>query len=451
MSPFILIVFGATGDLMHRKLMPAIGNLWKQKEIGDVRIIGVGRRNLSQEEFRSQIQSTVSNMTYVQGMFEDQTLYRRLKEMLNNTHPKHFYLAVPPEHYETILTQLSASKLSDINARILIEKPFGKDLTTARHLEKLLSSIFQEKQIYRIDHYLGKETIQNILSFRFANGIFEPTWNDKFIDHVQVALLEDTGIDSRGQFYDGVGAIRDVVQNHMLQMLALTAMEQPFAFDAASIRKERARVLRSIELSGDVVRGQYEEYRTEKNVDPKSQTETFAAVKLMVNLPRWKNVPFYLRTGKKLKKKMTEISLHYKKPEVCTGPVCLFPEPDVMRNVLSLRIHPDDGIHLRLMVKKPGFGMKLTDTPMAFHYKDAFPDFAQPEAYEKLLLDAIRGDQTLFAHSDEIEASWKVITKILESLLPAHAYASGSWGPKEGEELIKKDSRHWFLGRDDLQ
>src|SRR3989344_3566791 len=484
-SPLVMVIFGATGDLMHRKLMPALYHLVRDGEMSrDIYIVGVGRREITTDQFRELMARSVcdrygdtldlslwgrltARMYYQKGHFEEKVLYDELTTLLTQFDdelaacvPRFFYLATPPEHYETILKHLHKSKLSEgclpasayaaakraggqgfaAYTRVLIEKPFGKDLQTARHLDQLLGRIFEERQIYRIDHYLGKETIQNILSFRFANGIFEPTWNDKFIDHVQVALLEDTGIDSRGQFYDGVGAIRDVVQNHMLQMLALTAMEQPFAFDAASIRKERARVLRSIELSGDVVRGQYEEYRTEKNVDPKSQTETFAAVKLMVNLPRWKNVPFYLRTGKKLKKKMTEISLHYKKPEVCTGPVCLFPEPDVMRNVLSLRIHPDDGIHLRLMVKKPGFGMKLTDTPMAFHYKDAFPDFAQPEAYEKLLLDAIRGDQTLFAHSDEIEASWKVITKILESLLPAHAYASGRWGPKRGEELIKKDS-----------
>ncbi len=482
-----MVIFGATGDLMDRKLMPALYHLVRNGEVSkDIFIVGVGRRAITTEQFRALMAASVTKgisgkvdagqcericeqMHYVQGAFEDGELYSKLTDLLEGFDtkiqacvPRFFYLATPPQHYETILTHLGNSKLAEgcgqgtsLYTRVLIEKPFGKDLDTAIKLDKLLEKTFEERQIYRIDHYLGKETIQNILSLRFANGIFEPTWNAEFIDHVQITLAETVGVGTRGEFYDGVGAIRDVVQNHMLEMLAIIAMDQPWAFDAQSIRDERVKVLQAIQsvspaqLSDIVIRGQYEGYTSESNVDPKSSTESFVALKLMLKNKRWRGVPFYLRTGKHMPKKVTEISIHYKKPVVCTGDVCLFPEAEVMRNVLAIRIEPDEGIALRLMAKKPGFGMKLAPVEMDFSYASAFHSDIQPAAYERLLLDCIRGDQTLFARTDAISASWAWVTSVLtgwkNGQSPIHTYPKGSWGPSEAVDLIEKDGRHWFL------
>ncbi len=499
-SPLIMVIFGATGDLMHRKLMPALYHLVKDGALSaDLYIVGVGRRPITTDQFRELMARSVQeaypkefhlglwsrmidHMHYSQGKFEDPHLYDDLVGLLdtfdkeyNACVPRFFYLATPPQHYETILTHLQTSKLSEgcgqgttLYTKVLIEKPFGKDLTTARKLDQLLGTIFEERQIYRIDHYLGKETVQNILSFRFANGIFEPTWNSKFIDHVQITLAEDVGVGSRGEFYDGVGALRDVVQNHILEMLALVAMDQPKAFDAQSIRNERVKIVEAIEciepkdVESAVVRGQYEGYTKEKNVDMRSTTETFVALKLMIDTPRWRGVPFYIRTGKQLGRKVTEISIHYKKPAVCRMDpkdpgkmVCLFPEPDVMRNVLAIRVEPDEGIALRLMAKKPGFTMKLSPVEMEFTYRQAFAAVAQPTAYERLLLDAIRGDQTLFARTDGIDASWTFVTKILQgwgkpATGPLYRYKVGTWGPKEADDLIERDGRHWFLDEESV-
>jgi len=487
-----MVIFGATGDLMHRKLMPALYHLIRDGAVSrDIYIVGVGRREITTDQFREMMAAAVreslgsefdltlwshiiEHMHYSKGKFEDAALYSDLTKLLEGFDteiqacvPRFFYLATPPQHYETILNHLHKSKLSEgcgqgtsLYTRVLIEKPFGKDLTTAQHLDQLLGTIFEERQIYRIDHYLGKETVQNLLSFRFANGIFEPTWNRKFIDHVQITLAEDIGVGTRGEFYDGVGTLRDVVQNHMLEMLATTAMDQPRAFDAESIRDQRVKVTRAInciepkDVGRYVVRGQYEGYTKEKNVDSHSTTETFVALRLTLDTPRWRDVPFYLRAGKHLSKKTTEISIHYKKPAVCIGDVCLFPEPDVMRNVLAIRIDPKEGIILRLMAKKPGFGMKLTPVQMNFAYKDSFTKEPQPMAYERLLLDAIGGDQTLFSRTDEIDASWSFATKILEGWkthakkAPLITYTKGTWGPSESNELMKKDGRHWYLEDD---
>lgn len=485
-----MVIFGATGDLMDRKLMPALYHLVGSGEVSkDIFIVGVGRRSITTEQFRdlmaaslkkgalgdidtAQWEHICKHMHYVEGAFEDEKLYTKLTHLLEGFDtkiqacvPRFFYLATPPQHYETILIHLGNSKLAEgcgqgtsLYTRVLIEKPFGKDLDTAIKLDKLLEKTFEERQIYRIDHYLGKETIQNILSLRFANGIFEPTWNAEFIDHVQITLAETVGVGTRGEFYDGVGAIRDVVQNHMLEMLAIIAMDQPWAFDAQSIRDERVKVLQAIQsvspeqLSGIVVRGQYEGYTDEANVDPTSSTESFVALKLMLKNKRWRGVPFYLRTGKHMPKKVTEISIHYKKPVVCTGDVCLFPEAEVMRNVLAFRIEPDEGIALRLMAKKPGFGMKLAPVEMDFSYASAFHSDVQPAAYERLLLDCIRGDQTLFARTDAISASWAWVTSVLtgwkNSQSPVYTYPKGSWGPAQAVDLIEKDGRHWFLDED---
>lgn len=469
----IFIIFGATGDLTHRKLMPAIFSLVKKKKISqDIMVIGVGRRALSDEEFRHAVEKSapgthIEHISYVQGFFEDPVLYQTLVQKLEAFDtkigaciPRFFYLATPPEHYGTILTNLKESTLAEgcgqgtINyTRVLIEKPFGKDMETARHLDDLLASTFEERQIYRIDHYLAKETVQNILAFRFANGMFEPTWNSEFIDHVQITVSEDIGIEGRGNLYEGIGAIRDVMQNHMMQMLSLIGMEQPRAFDAASIRDERARLVNAIapltpDSVTDAVRGQYEGYLQEKGVSAGSTTDTFVAMKIMIDTPRWREVPFYLRTGKKLHNKITEISLHYKKPALCYEDVCLFDPEKVIRDVLTIRIQPDEHIALRLMVKKPGFGMELVPVEMNYKYAHTFLEVAAND-YEKLLIDAISGDQTLFARTDEIAASWKFLSPLLTHWQsnPSNLkmYKDGSTGPKQAEDLITKDGRRWYF------
>ncbi len=486
-----MVIFGATGDLMHRKLMPAFYHLIRDGEISqDLIIVAVGRRPITTDQFRELMATAVqdaypkqfnlklwekiiSHMEYQQGKFEDAALYTNLTTLLEKFDtdfracvPRFFYLATPPKHYEHILTHLHSSKLSEgcgqgtsLYTRLLIEKPFGKDLETAQNLDQLLGNVFEERQIYRIDHYLGKETVQNILSFRFANGMFEPTWNREFIDHVQITLSEMEGVGGRGAFYDGVGALRDVVQNHMLEMLAVTAMEQPRAFDAASIRDQRVKAIEAINcidssnVGAAVVRGQYEGYLKEKDVDARSTTETFIALKFTLDTPRWKGVPFYLRTGKMLPQKVTEISIHYKKPVVCYGDLCLFPEKNVLRNVVSIRIEPDELITINLMAKKPGFNMNLAPVSMTFDYKEMFKE-GSPESYERLLLDAIRGDATLFARTDGIAASWQFVTKILKGFSQTSSklvtYKPGTWGPYEANKLIEKDGRRWFLEEDGI-
>ena len=502
-SPLVLVIFGATGDLTARKLMPAIYTLYQKQQLPpEAFIVGVGRRDITPHDFRELMRAAViaahgdafsdtvwqqmaAGMHYVQGFFEEPDMYAELVQVLERFDevrkacvPRFFYLATPPENYESILSNLQTSKLAEgcgqgtINfTRVLIEKPFGKNLENARRLEHILSTTFEERQIYRIDHYLGKETMQNLLAFRFANGIFEPTWNSEFIDHVQMTFAEDLGMGSRGKFYDGIGMLRDVVQNHMLQMLAVTAMEQPRAFDASSVRNERAKAIQAVrtikpeDVADMVVRGQYEQglsaghtvkgYLQESGVGEDSTTETYVAMKVFVDTPRWKDVPFYLRAGKRMPKKFTEISLHYKKPALCFDEVCLFDPEKVARNVLTIRIQPDEGIALRLMVKSPGFGMKLEPAYMDFSYHQAFNNVVQPDAYERLLLDAIQGDATLFARTDEIEASWQLLTNIMDGWKlrgePPVPYSAGTWGPPAGRNLLEKDGRHWFLYKDPVQ
>ncbi|MCX8008575.1 MAG: glucose-6-phosphate dehydrogenase [Patescibacteria group bacterium] len=469
MNLLIFIIFGATGDLAKRKLMPAIFSLVKKKEIpSDVIVIGVGRKPLSDDAFRLLWKEQAGIIRYVSGIFEDSGTYVRLSNVLKEYDAQDascasrlFYLATPPEHYEIILRQLQASGLSEgcgqgdslHRTKVLIEKPFGKDIKTAKDLDNLLASIFEEDQIYRIDHYLAKDTVQNILAFRFANGMFEPTWNSTFIDHVQITVSESIGVERRGGLYDGIGALRDVLQNHVMQMLSLVAMEQPRAFDAVSIRDERAMVMKRLsrvdaQQIRRIVRGQYKGYKQEEGVSLDSTTETFVAMKIFVNTPRWRDVPFYVRTGKKLQKQSTEISIHYKKPALCYDDVCLFNPGSVYRNVLRIQIQPDEEISLRLMVKRPGFRMDLSPVFMRYRYASTFSDIDTPDAYEKLLLDAIAGDQTLFARTDEIQASWEFFSPVLDAWKRDASslvlYDEGSEGPQESRALIERDGRTWY-------
>lgn len=463
-----MVIFGATGDLTQNKLIPALFSLFKQKVLPkDFFIIGFSRREISDEDFRNFFQEHskdkkwdefASHLTYQNGDFSEENGYLSLIEKLNAIDKKigacvarFFYLATPPQNYETILGFLNSTKLSEGCGqgsnkwtRIIIEKPFGKDLETAQMLDKKLSQIFEERQIFRVDHYLGKETVQNIIAFRFANGIFEPVWNKNFIDHVQITFAEKDGIKNRGKFFDGVGTLRDVGQNHLMQLLSAVAKEQPRSFTKEDLRDARAKLISSLRVDGRTVRGQYKSYRSEKDVAPDSDTETFLATKLFVDTPRFEGVPFYIRAGKKMPKNLVEISVVF--IQTCH---ILFKEygcPEI-GNVITFRIQPDEGISLRFIAKQPGGKLALNPVDMHFTYKESFGTKGL-EAYEKVLLDIFSGDQMLFNRSDELESSWKLITGILDKWKKdgekVQVYSEGSWGPKEADELIEKDGRKWI-------
>ena len=339
--------------------------------------------------------------------------------------------------------------------RVVIEKPFGHDLQSARELNRAAHAVLDEKQIYRIDHYLGKETVQNILVFRFANAIFEPVWNRNYIDHVQITASETVGVDHRAGFYDGVGVLRDMFQNHLMQLLSLVSMEPPISFDANALRNEKAKILAALRpippqnLGDQSIRGQYEGYRQTDGVDPQSNTETFAALKLYIDNWRWQGVPFYLRSGKSLSKKTTEISIHFKCP-----PHLLFDlgnAKSLTSNYISLCIQPDEGVHLRFEVKVPDSISSMRSVDMEFHYRDAFDEMAIPEAYERLLLDVLQGDAALFTRADEIEYAWEMIDAILKGWQGKHAppllpYAPGSWGPEGAQAFLAESDTGWTLG-----
>lgn len=470
-SPFVMIIFGATGDLAQNKLIPALFALYKQKLLpGDFFIIGFSRRDLVKEEFHEYFEDQkthekwnefASHLLYQSGSFEDENGYIELNKQLEQIDKKmgacvtrFFYLATPPDHYVTILNNLVSTKLSEgcghqgnSWTRIVIEKPFGKDLDTARNLDKKLAEIFEEKQIFRVDHYLGKETVQNMLAFRFANGIFEPVWNKNLIDHVQITWAEEAGIERRGKFFDGVGILRDVFQNHLMQLIAAVAMEQPKSFTKEDLRNARANVIDAITYANEekpIVKGQYKEYRSEKDVLPDSKTETFIATKLFINTPRFEGVPFYVRAGKKMKKNLVEISVVF--IQTCH---ILFKEygcPEI-GNVITFRIQPNEGINLRFIAKTPGAKLTLQPVNMKFGYKDDFGTSGL-EAYERVLLDIFAGDQMLFNRSDELESSWELITEILNKWKQEkdeiQAYDEGTWGPKEANDLIEKDNKKWL-------
>lgn len=473
-SPFTMVIFGATGDLSQNKLMPSLFSLFKQKRLPEeFFIIGFSRRELLDVDFRNYFKRLGSqkewekfskHLMYQQGTFEEERGYKELIKKLKVFDDKlgaciarFFYVATPPSNYENILDFLDKTELSEGCGqgsskwtRIIIEKPFGKDLETAKSLDKKLSEIFDEKQIFRVDHYLGKETVQNMIAFRFANGIFEPIWNKNYIDHVQVTWAEKKGIERRGKFFDGVGILRDVAQNHLMQLIAAVAMEQPKSFSKEDLRDARANVIKAIrppevdEVSKYVVRGQYKNYREEKDVNTNSDTETFTAIKMFVDTPRFSGVPFYLRSGKKMEKDIVEISIVF--IQTCH---ILFKEygcPEI-GNILTIRIQPDEGISLRVIAKKPGSTLSLGTVNMDFTYKEEFGTQGL-DAYEKVLLDIFSDDQMLFNRSDELSSSWEFITKILRGWEKQQAkpivYKDGSWGPKEAFDLIEKDGRKWL-------
>lgn len=482
MSPFVIVIFGGTGDLAQNKLFPALFSLFDKGSLGQkFYIVAFARRPFSDEEYRKLLRDEwhvkgsgdkrwdafAKNIYYQQGYFDESSGYFELNKKLKifdvnagEIVTRLFYLATPPDKYLSILHNLKESKLADNRwSRLAIEKPFGRDLANARELDKRLSEIFKEKQIYRVDHYLAKETVQNVLAFRFANGIFEPVWNKNHIDHVQITFAEKQGVGGRGSFFDGIGILRDVAQNHLLQLLATITMEQPKSFSREDVRNVRAAAIKAIrgiqpeEVINQVIRGQYEGYRKEPEVAKSSMTETFVAMKLFVDTKRFENVPFYIRAGKKMAKNTVEIKLVF--IQTCS---VLFKEygcPEI-GNVLTIRIQPNEGIGLRVVVKRPSLSgassqFALDTVDMKFSYKEEFGG-QKDVSYDKLLLDIFSGDQTLFNRSDELESSWRLISQIMEGWarqddsdkfsLPA--YREGSWGPQEANVLIEKDGRKWI-------
>lgn len=486
MNPFVIVIFGATGDLAKRKLFPALFSLFKEGLLGGkgnrIYIVGFARRPFSDAEYVDMIGSALGlkgdtdwetfsqHIYYQQGMFDEVSGYQGLIERLNGFDTeigacitRLFYLATPPDNYASILKHLDDSKLSEGCGqgsekwtRLAIEKPFGKDLDTARELDKKLGDIFEERQIYRVDHYLGKETVQNMLAFRFANSIFEPIWNKNYIDHVQITWAETSAVSRRGNFFDGVGMLRDVMQNHLMQIMATVIMEQPSSFTKEDVREQRARAIRSIRpfdrtsVRENVVRGQYEGYKDESGVARDSKTETFVAMKLCVDTQRFADVPFYLRAGKAMEQNLVEINVVFK--QTCH---LLFKEygcPEV-GNVLTIKIQPDEGIGIRVITKQPWRQRLeekrsgLTTVDMNFTYKQSFGGHG-PDAYERILLDILKGDQMLFNRSDELESSWELMSSILGGWesdsgdIPV--YAVGSSGPESATELIVQDGRKWL-------
>lgn len=472
-----MVIFGATGDLARHKLFPALFSLFKQKKLPEkFFIIGFSRRGLSDTEFRSLLiedleedknmsrQKFLENVFYQKGNFAETSGYEGLCEKLNGLDKqlgffmtRLFYLATPPDNYQPILNLLASTKLaagrgqgSDQWTRVAIEKPFGKNLETARELDLKLAEMFEEKQIFRVDHYLGKEAVQNMLAFRFANGVFEPVWNKNYIDHIQITFSEKPGVTTRGKFFDGVGMLRDVAQNHLLQLIASIAMEPPVSFSHEGVRDARAKAIKAIrriqphEVDEQVVRGQYAGYHQEADIAVNSQTETFVALKLFIDTPRLSGVPIYIRAGKKLPENLVEIKIIF--IQTCH---VLFKEygcPEI-GNVLTIRVQPDEGISLKVIAKTPGTKLALSTVNMGFSYKNEF-GIHGANAYEKLLLDILTADQMLFNRSDELESSWGFMTNILEGWKTSKSeienYEVGTWGPEEAKTLIEKDGRKWI-------
>jgi glucose-6-phosphate 1-dehydrogenase len=489
-DPHVTVLFGATGDLSHRKVFPALAQLWRTNLLPtDWALVAIGRRPYDDGTFRMDIAESLhrncrvqldeeaerqflDRVFYHRGDFDDDALYDSLTGKLEDMHLEHdtrsnllFYLATQPSAFPTIVGQIGRCGLDhEVHAggwrRIVVEKPFGRDLDSAKRLNREMLKVFRESQVYRIDHYLGKETVRNLMVFRFGNGIFEPLWNRRYVDHIQITVAETIGVEERGAFYEETGAARDVLQNHLLQLLSLVAMEPPATFAADALRDEKLKVLRAIapptrhDVARDIVRGQYDKgwvagvpvkaYREEPEVDKESETETFVAARFEVDDWRWSGVPFYLRTGKRMAKRASEIAIQFRDvPHRLFADANTDPQP----NLLAIRVQPDEGILLRFGSKVPGLGLDIRPVTMDFTYGTAFSTDA-PDAYETLILDAMLGDQSLFTRADEVEAAWSIVTPMLDGWLdmPAPAfpnYAAGAWGPEEADELIQRDGRHW--------
>ena len=491
-EPCTMVIFGATGDLTNRKLIPALYNLAASSDLPtQFKVVGFARREKSDLEFRTELEegnkkfsrqghspelwaSFAQSIHYHRSEFTDAAGYAELKNVLDKFDAERgapanrlFYLATAPEFFPVVLEQLAAAGLNEPPAgkwaRVVCEKPFGTDLASAQKLNKIVSEVFHERDTYRIDHYLGKETAQNLMVLRFANEIFEPLWNSRYIDNVQITCAENLGMEGgRGGYYDTSGALRDMVQSHLFQLLSLVAMEPPTDLSADSIRDEKVKVIRSLrhltspeDVAANVIRAQYTSgvvdgvdrpgYRQEDRINPKSMTESYVALRLKIDTWRWQGVPFYMRMGKQLPKKATEISLQFKQP-----PQNLFKTHDVQggQNALVIRIQPDEGISLRMISKQPGVLLRMQPVKMDFHYSTSFGK-ASPEAYERLLLDAMAGDATLFARNDEVEHAWRYID-IIENAWhgevnqpPMCEYPAGSWGPREADEMLHTDGRSW--------
>ncbi|MCI0583493.1 MAG: glucose-6-phosphate dehydrogenase [Chloroflexi bacterium] len=489
-DPHVMVLFGCTGDLSHRKVFPALAQLWRTNLLPqDWMLVAVARRPYDDETFRTEVASALqlygrlplepdvarqflARIVYHQGDFADDANYDRLATRLDDIDREHgtrgnrlFYLATQSSAFPLIVGQLGRTGLDhEVHGggwrRIVIEKPFGRDYDSARRLNREVGKVFRESQVYRIDHYLGKETVRNLMVFRFGNGIFEPLWNRRYVDHVQITMAESIGVEERGAFYEETGATRDVVQNHLLQLLTLVAMEPPATFEADALRDEKVKVLRAIpvpsraDAARNVVRGQYgpgwvsaqpvKGYREEPEVDPQSETETFLAARFQIDDWRWSGVPFYLRAGKRLPKRATEIAIQFRGvPHRLFRDAAVDPEP----NLLAIRVQPDEGILLRFGSKVPGLGLDIRTVTMDFTYGSAF-SVDSPDAYETLILDAMLGDASLFTRADEVEAAWAIATPIVDSWLDAPApefpnYAAGTWGPEAAEGLIERDGHRW--------
>jgi glucose-6-phosphate 1-dehydrogenase len=473
-----IVIFGASGDLTQRKLIPALYNLYLKKRLPEkFNVIGVSRTPFTHDEFREKLLAGVqefSKSSYKAAMwkkFAANVYYKSsnathpddykgldatFREIENGDANRLYYLSTAPSLYVPTVENLGTAGMTAEDGgwrRIIIEKPFGIDLKSAQELNKLVHSVFDESQVYRIDHYLGKETAQNILFLRFANTIFEPIWNRNYVDNIQITVAESVDVGHRGGYYDTAGVLRDMFQNHILQLMALVAIEPPASFNATALRNEKVKLLsavRKVDLK-DTVRAQYTDYRKAKDVDPNSQTPTYAALKLYIDNWRWEGVPFFMRSGKALAAKTSQIRVRFRRPPLNMFNGMRDTDSNVPPNVLSICIQPDEGVHLNFEAKVPDSNRETRSVNMDFTYREAFEEYEIPEAYERLLLDALLGDASLFTRSDEIESLWGIIDPILKGwetkeAPPLTTYKPGSWGPKEADEMLAHDNHKWKLG-----